>query len=82
MQQTGDALGSRHVERRTTGIATHTDSHLRTEVLDDFLGHALALPYLVEYLDVLQQVLTVKALNGKTFNLIACGRNTLHLHTA
>ena len=81
LQQTRNTFGCCHIERRTTGIASDTDSYLRTEVLDNLLGHALALPYLVEYLEVLQQILAVKTLNGETYYLIARSRNTLHLHT-
>ena len=82
LQQTGDAFGGSHIERRATGIASYADGYLWTELLDNLLGHALALPYLVEYLDILQQVLAVEALYGQTFYLVAGGWHTLHLHAS
>ena len=82
LDEAGDTHGSCLVERRTAGIATHAYCHLRTEVFDDLLGHALTLPYLIEHLDVLQQVLAIETADRQSLDLITRSRNTLHLHSS
>ena len=82
MNEAGNTHRCSLVQCRTTGIATHPNSNLRTELLDDILRHTLALPNLIEHLHVLQQVLTVETLNRQAFDFVACGWHALHLHTS
>ena len=80
LYQARDSHRGSLVKGGTTGIASYTHSYLRTELLDNLLSHALTLPYLIENLDILEQVLAVKTADGETFDLIASGGDTLHLH--
>ena len=80
LDETGDAHVGRLVERRTAGIAAHADSYLRLELLDDGLGHALALPDLKEHFYVLQQVLAVETHDRQPLDVVARLGHTLHLH--
>ena len=64
LYQCGNTHHSRHFQRRTTGIATYTDSYLRAELLDDALCFPLAPYQFQQYGDVLPQMFTVKSGNG------------------
>ena len=64
LYQCGNTHHSRHFQRRTTGIATYTDSYLRAELLDDAPCFPLAPYQFQQYGDVLPQMFTVKSGNG------------------
>ena len=42
----------------------------------------LTFPYLEEYSDIFEQMLSVEAADWQSFNFITCSRNTLHFHSA
>ena len=54
LNQAGDTHGGSLVKGRTAGITANTYSYLRLKILDNLLGHTLALPYLVQNLKVLE----------------------------
>ena len=64
LYQCGNTHHARHFQRRTTGIATYTDGHLRTELLDNAPCFPLAPYQFQQYGKVLPQMFTVESGNG------------------
>lgn len=82
LNETWDTHAGAYVQRRSAGVTTHSDSHHRLEVFDNFLCHPLALPNLEEHCDVFQKMLTVETADGQAFDVVACRGNPLHLHAS
>ena len=80
LYETGYAHRRCLIERRAAGVTADTYCSHGTKILDDLLGHALALPNLQQHREVLQQVLPVEATNGQSFDLVSGCWHTLHFH--
>ena len=80
LNQVGNTHTASRLQRRKTGVSTHTDSHVGLKFADDFAHHSVALPHFVGQRDVFQQIRTVETANRQSFDVVARRRYALHFH--